>query len=54
MKATDVYQKYGVLDAELGFVPRKDFVFTVDEDRLKTLQNFSYGCLVEVINGSAR
>lgn len=54
VKATDVYQKFNVMDTELGFVPPKDFTFTVDGERLKALQNFSYGCLAEVVNGSAR
>ena len=27
------------------------YTFTVDEERLKALQNFEYGCLVEIVHG---
>lgn len=49
VKATELYQRYRVYDLELGCIPQPDTEFIVDTFRLKLLQEYSAGSLVEVI-----
>lgn len=37
VKATDQYQKRGMIDAGLGYIPKPDEVFEISEERFKML-----------------
>ena len=45
VKATEMYRKYQLIDAQLGFVPAEGYEFEVSDERFRVLNgDNSYGC----------